>query len=46
MALDRAIYRAIEDIDGPDNISGDPAILDSYMDLSIISSSSLGFFLV
>lgn len=30
MALQRSIYRAFEDIVGPDNISEEPAILDSY----------------
>lgn len=30
MALGRDVYRALEDIVGPDNVSDDPAILDSY----------------
>jgi len=30
MALQRGIYRALEDIVGPNNISEEPAILDSY----------------
>jgi len=30
MALGRGIYRALEDIVGPENISDEPAILDSY----------------
>ena len=30
MALSREAYRALEDIVGPDNISDDPALLDSY----------------
>jgi glycolate oxidase len=30
MALLRDVYQALEDIVGPDNISDDPAILDSY----------------
>lgn len=30
MALKREIYRALEDVAGPDNISEEPAILDSY----------------
>ncbi len=30
MALNKDIYRAFEDVVGPDNISDDPAILDSY----------------
>jgi glycolate oxidase len=30
MALERSIYRALEDIVGPENISDEPAILDSY----------------
>jgi glycolate oxidase len=30
MALEKSIYRAFEAVVGPDNISDDPAILDSY----------------
>ena len=30
MAVEKGIYRAFEDVVGPDNISDDPAILDSY----------------
>lgn len=30
MAFEKGIYRAFEDVVGPDNISDDPAILDSY----------------
>src|SRR3990170_6513608 len=30
MALSRDAYRALEDIVGPDNISDDPALCDSY----------------
>src|SRR4030066_658010 len=30
MALSRDAYRSLEDIVGPDNISDDPALLDSY----------------
>ena len=30
MALEKGIYRAFEDIVGPDNISEEPAILDAY----------------
>lgn len=30
MALERDIYRALEDVVGPENISENPAILDSY----------------
>ena len=30
MALKREIYRALEDVVGPENISEDPVILDSY----------------
>jgi glycolate oxidase len=30
MALSREIYRALEDIVGPDNITEEPATLDSY----------------
>ncbi len=30
MGLDKNIYKAFEDVVGPDNISDDPAILDSY----------------
>ena len=30
MALEKGIYKAFEDVVGPDNISDDPAILDSY----------------
>jgi glycolate oxidase len=30
MALEKGIYQAFEDVLGPDNISDDPAILDSY----------------
>ena len=30
MALTRGAYRALEDIVGPDNISDDPALLDTY----------------
>ena len=30
MALERDIYRALEDVVGPENISEDPVILDSY----------------
>jgi glycolate oxidase len=30
MALDKDLYRALEAVVGPDNISDDPAILDSY----------------
>jgi glycolate oxidase len=30
MALDRSIYRALEDVVGPENISDEPAVLDSY----------------
>ncbi|MGD0487056.1 MAG: FAD-binding oxidoreductase [Syntrophorhabdales bacterium] len=31
MALSREVYQALEDIVGPDNISDDPALLDSYV---------------
>jgi glycolate oxidase len=30
MALERVVYRALEDVVGPENISEDPVILDSY----------------
>ena len=30
MALSKETYRALEDIVGPDNISNDPALLDTY----------------
>ena len=30
MALERKVYRCFEDIVGPDNISEEPAVLDSY----------------
>lgn len=30
MALEKGIYQAFEDVVGPDNISDDPAVLDSY----------------
>jgi len=30
MALKKEIYRALEDVVGPENISEEPAILDSY----------------
>jgi glycolate oxidase len=30
MALQKDVYRALEDIVGPDNISDEPAVLDSY----------------
>jgi len=30
MALEKGIYRAFEDVVGPENISENPAILDSY----------------
>ncbi|MBA7607759.1 hypothetical protein ES703_14926 [subsurface metagenome] len=30
MALEKGIYRALEDVLGPENISDDPVILDSY----------------
>jgi len=30
MALEKVIYRALEDVLGPENISDDPVILDSY----------------
>jgi len=30
MALDSKVYRALEDVVGPENISQEPAILDSY----------------
>ena len=30
MALERDVYRALEDIVGPENISEEPAVLDSY----------------
>jgi glycolate oxidase len=30
MALERSIYRVLEDIVGPENISEEPAVLDSY----------------
>ena len=30
MSLEKGMYRALEDVVGPDNISDDPAILDSY----------------
>ena len=30
MALDRSIYRALEDVVGPENVSDEPVILDSY----------------
>ena len=30
MALSKEAYQALEDIVGPENISEDPAILDSY----------------
>jgi len=33
MALKRDIYRALEDVVGPENISEDPVILDSYVPL-------------
>ena len=31
MELSREIYQAFEDIVGPDNISDDPAVLDTYV---------------
>ena len=30
MALSKEVYKAFEDIVGPENISDDPALLDSY----------------
>ena len=30
MALPQDFFKALEDIVGPDNVSTDPAILDSY----------------
>jgi hypothetical protein len=30
MALKKEVYRSLEDIVGPQNISDDPAVLDTY----------------
>jgi hypothetical protein len=42
MALSKEIYRAFEDIVGPDNVSDDPAVLDSYVTPLAQSSNHMG----
>jgi hypothetical protein len=42
MALSKEIYRAFEDIVGPDNVSDDPAILDTYVTPLAQSSNHMG----
>jgi len=42
MALSREIYQAFEDIVGPDNISDDPAVLDTYVTPLAQSSNHMG----
>jgi glycolate oxidase len=44
MALSKEAYRALEDIVGPDNISDDPALLDSYIYPMNATSVHLGPF--
>jgi len=43
MALKRDIYRALEDVVGPENISEDPVILDSYAWRSCITAGPQKF---
>jgi hypothetical protein len=42
MALSKEIYQAFEDIVGPDNVSDDPAVLDSYVTPICQSQNHMG----
>ena len=42
MALSKEIYQAFEDVVGPDNISDDPAMLDTYITPMCQSQHHLG----